>query len=144
MGQKNAQVRKKYQAPYSVRNNMNIAILSNEKVPMVAKYSELPTNEANNQFFTWEFPEFSKPINGKMLNTLEKYIGHYIRTELKDVYGNLKDDMVKYRYSISVPITEYEKRMFEMSKSPVESEADELIDFVCYLDEHGYEKVEPD
>jgi hypothetical protein len=139
-GQKNALVKKKYEAPYSVRNNRNIAILSNEKVPMFAAKAEMPSDEANNQFFVWEFPEFSKPINGKMLDELEARIGNYVRTELKSVFDGLKDKMSDYRYSISVPITDYEQNMFEMNITPVESEANELIDYVCYLDEHGYDQ----
>lgn len=136
-GEKDAQVRKKYQAPYTVRNNMNIVILSNEKVPMIAKHSELPLDEANNQFFVWEFPEFTTPLYNGIADELEARIGYYIRTELKDVFDSIKNDMKINRYYISVPITEHEKRMFKSSKTPVELDTDEIIEFVCHLEENG-------
>lgn len=140
-GRKNATMNKKYQAPYQVRNNTNIAILSNERTAMYAKSSELPTDEKNNQFFVWEFPEFSEPINDKMDELLESHIGHYIRTEIKDVFESQKDKNGDCRYSIRVPITDYEKKMFKASKSPEEKATDEILEFIYHLDHSGDHQI---
>lgn len=139
-GEKDAQVRKKYQAPYSVRNNMNIMILTNEVVPMFVKAKEMPYDETNNQFFTWEFPEFTDGIDNNIPDKLEAHIGHYIRTKLKDVYEELIGNNVDCRYSIKVPITDYEKKMFKASISPVELDANDIIEFICHMESNDYNR----
>lgn len=137
MGQTYAPVNKKYKDPYKTLNNMSIAVLSNKQIPMFVRASEIPTDEANNQFFVWEFPELSGDIDSGMGNKLQARIGHYIRTELKTVYVAIEANMSKYRYSINVPITEYETAMFKANITDVESDANDIIYEVCNLDENG-------
>ena len=57
-----------------------------------------------------------------MVNSL----GHYIRTELKQVYEGLNMD--GYRYSIDVPITPEEKLLFQCSTTDLEADADKYIE----------------
>jgi len=130
MGQTYAHVKKKFKDPYKILNNMAIAVLSNEAIPMFVDKAELPTNSKNNQFFVWEFPEVKGNLDNEILCKLKSRLGHYIRTELKTVFDGLSERS-KYRYSINVPITEYEITLFEDNITDIEDEANEIINALC-------------
>lgn len=124
-GSRNIDVRKKFKDPYLVKNNMNICILSNDVIPLFVISEELPADSKNNQFFVYEFPPLSGAIDPTIQEKLVNRLGHYIRTELKTVYDGLNID--GYRYSIDVPITEWEKELFANNTTENEHEAQALL-----------------
>ena len=124
-GQKYAMVNKKFKDPYMVKNNMNIIILSNETIPLYLKKEELPSDEANNQFFVMEFKKFEKEIDNSFQQDVLDRLGFYLRTELKTVYDSL--DTKRYRYSISVPITKEEKALFNSNTTEIDLDTDSII-----------------
>lgn len=127
MGQTHSIVKKKFKDPYKVLNNMAIVLLSNKDIPMYVDKSELPTTEYNNQFFVWEFPELGENLDNQMLDKLKARLGHYIKTKLKAVFSNLEMSS-NNRYTISVPITEYEKALFDDNTPDIELDAQELVE----------------
>lgn len=124
-GSKDIEVKKKFKDPYLVKNNMNICILSNEAIPVFVRSEEMPSNSKNNQFFVYEFPVFSDEIDPQIQDKIIERLGHYVRTELKTVFENLSLD--GYRYSIDVPITAYEKSLFENNITENEQEVAEFV-----------------
>jgi len=129
-GSKLMDVRKKFKDPYLVRNNMNICILSNDVIPLFVISEELPTDSKNNQFFVYEFPPLSGGIDPGIQEKLGSRLGHYIRTELKTVYDGLNTS--GYRYSIDVPITEYEEDLFANNTTESEHEVQAIL---CELED---------
>jgi len=138
----------KYVNPYKVRNNINMVILSNEKRPIFVARAERPTNEKNNQFFMFEFKQFNGEIDADYGKKLAERLGHYIRTELKDVYSKINTQ--GYRYAIEVPITPEEKALYDNNVTEIEAVAEHYImkmeyryndlmedDFVTFVD-NGY------
>jgi hypothetical protein len=126
-GQKNLEVNKKYLPQYQVQNNLNIIFLSNDELPIYVERDEIPTDDRNNQFFVYHMQPhntFDADLQQKLIDRL----GHYIRTELKAVFVGLS--FVGYRYSIAVPITDEEKKLFNNSVTDIESEADKVIEYV--------------
>jgi hypothetical protein len=125
-GSKYVEVNKKYVPQYQVWNNLNIIFMSNEDLPIHVERDEMPTDEANNQFFVYSMKPFQGIIDPDLDKKLNERIGYYIRTELKAVFEGL--DFSGYRYSIRVPITEDEKKLFENSMSEEEILAETIID----------------
>jgi len=119
-------VNKKYQQPYQVKNNLNIIILSNSKIPIYVNPSELPTNERNNQFLVVEFQPLQGTIDASLGQKLADRIGNYVRTELKQRYEKLSFD--GYRYSIPVPITEAEKSLFRNNGNDIDDAAFTIVE----------------
>jgi len=73
----------------------------------------------------YEFPQLNTQIDPQIQNKVIHRLGHYIRTELKTVYDGLNMD--GFRYSIDVPITEYEKALFENNITESEQEVEEFV-----------------
>ncbi len=120
-------VNKKFIAPYMVNNNMNIIILSNNPLAVFAEKRELPTTPDENQFFVYEM----QPLKNRDVNIKKKLVdrlGHYIDTELKDLYDNMPTN--NYRYQISVPITDAEKRIFAGSTTKTSSGVDAFLNYI--------------
>lgn len=138
MGQTYVPINKKFKDPFKAKNNMNIIILSNKDIPMYVEKSECPTNSKNNQFYVWEFPPLDGEMDNEILAKLQARLGHYIRTELKRVFDGLKERS-KYRYSINVPITEYEKALFDDNISDEELDSIELLNSL-----YNYKKANDD
>jgi len=129
-GQKFLDVNKKFLPQYQVRNNLNILLLSNNDLPIYVERDEKPTNSRNNQFFVYRLmphADFDAMYQDKIIERL----GYYIHTELRSVFEKLNLD--GYRYSIDVPITPDEQKLFNNSVTDIEAEADRLID---YLESH--------
>lgn len=125
-GQKTIEINKKYMPQYQAKNNLNIILLSNELLPVTVERDELPTDEANNQFFVYRLPKLTGPIDADLQDKIIDRLGYYIRTELKMIFDNL--DLGGCRYSLKVPITEDEKELFNNSISDIEVETDRMID----------------
>jgi len=125
-GQKMAMVNQKFVPEYQVKNNMNIIILSNEHTPIFVEKHELPSDEKNNQFFICLMPKLKGAIDTGLAEKLEDRLGHYVRTELKDVYAEVKD-LSDCRYSIPTPITREERALFDVNMTGLEAEADKFI-----------------
>jgi|APTNR8051073442_1049403.scaffolds.fasta_scaffold00406_27 hypothetical protein len=126
-GQKYLEVNKKYLPQYQVQNNLNIIYLSNDDQPVYVERDEIPTDVRNNQFFVYRLSSnktFDSDLNQKLIDRL----GHYIRTELKVVFNKLNP--TGFRYTIAVPITDDEKKLFNNSVSGIEEEVDRVIDYV--------------
>ena len=68
---------------------MNIIILTNQDVPVFVTKEEMPKNENNNQFFVYEFKELKNEIDNTLYSSIVNAMGHYIKTELKNVFQNL-------------------------------------------------------
>lgn len=124
-GQKYAVVNKKFRDPYKVQNNTNIILLANDAIPLFVSRDEKPTDERNNQFFIYEFPEITGTLDPQIHDRITQRLGHYIRTELKTVCEFLNTS--GYRYSITVPITGEEKTLFQDSVTDLESDADKYL-----------------
>jgi hypothetical protein len=127
-GSKYAQVNKKYQIPYDVENNMNIIIMSNAEIPIYVAKEEKPSSESNNQFFVYKFKPFTGTIDPDLDQKLEDRIGHYVRTELKEVFDGL--DFAGNRYSIKTPITPEEAGLFESNITEEQSAVEKVIDAI--------------
>jgi len=127
-GQREKTVNKKFKDPYRIKNNANLILLSNEPIPMYVKKEELPTDPKNNQFFVYEFKPLNTLIDAQLFQKLVDRLGYYCRTELLTVFNNLfLDDK---RYSIEVPVTAAEKALFESNVTEIDSEVNELIDYL--------------
>lgn len=127
-GQRYMTVNKKYQPEYTVANNANIIILSNNTLPIFVEREELPTDERNNQWFVFTFKPFEGPIYPNLGDELRCRLGHYINTELRRVYEeHYHLDNESYRYAIRVPITDAEKALFNSNISEEEAYTDKLI-----------------
>jgi len=126
-GQKEITLNEKYKVRYKVKNNLNIIFLSNNELPIYVERDEIPTSDQNNQFFVYRLQQH-KTFDADLQQKLIDRLGHYIRTELKSIFNNL--NMTGYRYSIAVPITDEEKKLFNNSVTDIESEADRIIDYV--------------
>ncbi|MBK7260268.1 MAG: hypothetical protein IPI01_21185 [Ignavibacteriae bacterium] len=125
-GQKMAVVNQKFLPEYSVRNNMNIIILSNDQTPVFVQKDEEPTSERNNQFFVYTMPKLRGAIDPSFGEKIEARIGHYLRTELKKVYEETRS-LNGCRYSIPVPITPEERALFNMNMTGLEAEVQKIM-----------------
>ena len=138
-GAKYVPVNKKYLPSYQVENNMNIIILSNSAIPIYVSRDEKPTSEENNQFFVYDFPAFKEAIDPDLDQKLEDRIGHYVRTELKDVFDKIQFN--GNRYSIKTPITEEESGLFESNMTDAEADVEKLIErLMDRISEPSFEK----
>lgn len=136
-GQKDVVVNHKYLKPYKVRNNMNIVILSNADRPIEVEADEIPTSPENNQFFVFRVAPFQGAIDTELREKLTERLGHYIRTELKQVYVNLNKQ--GNRYTVKVPITSEERALFVNNITDIDLVIDRYIDKMIrnYTDPHG-------
>lgn len=125
-GQKFLRVNQKYEPEYQVRNNVNIIIMSNDHTPVFVRREELPTDQNNNQFFVYEFPKLTGPIDPKLPVKIEARLGYYIRTVLKDVFQEVVQ-LSGCRYMIPTPITDEEKALFDVNVTGLEAEADKFL-----------------
>jgi hypothetical protein len=119
-------INEKFTPKYQVKNNVNVIILSNNLLPIFVEREELPTDPANNQFFVYEIKPFTGTLDAELDKKLKARLGHYVRTELKSVFDGL--DLSKYRYSIPVPITQEERKLFRSSVSLEQMNADKFIE----------------
>jgi hypothetical protein len=125
-GQEELLVNKKYQPEYMVKNNVNIILISNEMIPLYVEKTEMPTDPTNNQFFVWEFQQLNTLVDGTFRQKLKERLGHYIRTELKNVFDGINKNYS--RYGIEVPITGYEKELFDNNTTNIEAQADLVLE----------------
>jgi hypothetical protein len=114
-GQNEHNINKKFTPHYSAKNNINVIILSNRLLPIFVESSELPSSPEMNQFFVYEFPQLSGPVDAELARKLRERLGYYVRTALRRVYEGM--EMQKYRYGMKVPITDEERRLFNSSVS---------------------------
>ncbi len=137
-GQKYAMVKKKFKDPYSVRNNMNMILLSNELISLFVTREELPTDVRNNQFFVFKMKKLKGDIDPNIQHKILDRMGWFIRSELKTVYNNL--DLTGKRYSIDVPITDEEKDLFNNSISEADLLTDSLIEHMTLNPSSDYKE----
>ena len=125
VGQNEHNVNKKYTPHYSVKNNMNVVILSNRLLPIFVESSEMPKSPESNQFFVYEFPNLVGPVDADLAGKLKQRLGFYVRTVLKREYERM--NMKLFRYGMQVPITSEEVRLFNSSVSEEDSLKDKFI-----------------
>lgn len=125
-GQHYVEVNEKFEKKYQVKNNLNLIILSNEEIPISVNRDELPTDENNNQFFVFKMQKWFDTYDGELRKKLEERWVHYIRTELKTVLKGI--DFNGYRYSIPTPITEEEKKLFDLNTTDLDFAVDEVVE----------------
>jgi hypothetical protein len=101
-------------------------LISYEPIPMFVEKTEMPSDESNNQFFVWEFPELNVQRDAGFQNKLIARLGHYIRTELRAVFESINKNYT--RYGIPVPITKYENQLFENNTTNIEAQADLILE----------------
>ncbi|MCB2204507.1 hypothetical protein KQI65_07140 [bacterium] len=129
-GSEYMEVNKKGQPQLPVRNNLHVILMSNSKTPVFVRRGEMPKDEKNNQFFVYSFSGFKGPIDPNLPEKLKARMGHYVRTVLRDVYADIKDQTLGYRYSIPVPITADEEALFMNNATEIESMTDAVIEDV--------------
>ncbi len=119
-------INEKYKNEYKVRNNSTLIILSNDMFPITVEESEIPTDEAANQFLVLRLSKLNKtpdPLYGKKL---EERLGHYIQNVLRSIYDS--HDTSVSRYGMLVPITEWEEQLFKNSMTETDYVIESLID----------------
>lgn len=121
---------------HTTRNNLNLLILSNEVHFIYVRSDELPKDESNNQFFIFRMKPVSTLDSG-LQDKLKDRLGHYIRTELKQVFESLELELSKYRYGIPVPITPEARFLFATSKTETEQITDRIIERLLEIYEAG-------
>jgi len=109
-----------------VKNNVNIILISNEMIPLYVEKTEEPSDPTNNQFFVWEFQQLNTTVDGTFRQKLKERLGYYIRTELKNVFDGINNNYT--RYGIEVPITDYEKELFDNNTTNIEAQADLVLE----------------
>ena len=124
-GQNMIEVNKKYLPEYSVKNNMNMIILSNNDLPIFVEREELPSDENNNQFFVYKVPKFTGIIDPDFKKKINDRMFNYINTELKQVFKRL--NFMGKRYSVTTPITDEEKNLFADNVTELDACTDMLI-----------------
>jgi hypothetical protein len=124
-GQNQLPINEKFTPKYQVKNNVNVIILSNNLLPIFVEREELPSSPANNQFFVYEMKPFEGALDAQLDMKLKARLGHFVRTELKQVFDGL--DLSKNRYSIPVPITPDEHKLFKSSVSLEQLIADKFL-----------------
>jgi hypothetical protein len=118
----------KYGPKYMVRNNLNVIITTNQLKPIHVESGELTQNPSNNQFFVHEFLHSLTSVDRDIQQKLMDRIGHYSRTELKQVFDSIQGSSKaqQHRYGIPVPITDAQQRLFNLGVTSIEREAEEI------------------
>ncbi|MDX9759093.1 MAG: DUF5906 domain-containing protein [Bacteroidota bacterium] len=109
------------------RSNLNLILMSNNLTPIFVRRGEEPKDESNNQFFVHKFSKLNVQIDPDLAEKLRERIGHYVRSELREIYESVKNDTMGKRYSMLVPITEEEKALFANNTTELESKTDRII-----------------
>jgi hypothetical protein len=122
----------KYGPKTIVRNNLNIIVLSNNRIPLYLKAREYPTSEFNNKFFVFNLHPVTGQLNNSLKSEISKRIGWWLRTEIKDLFEQLEarseSDRSQCRYQIPVPITPDELLLFENNQTEVELAINDFLD----------------
>lgn len=118
-------INEKNEKPYEIRNNTNQILLSNNPLPMYVESKELPTDELNNQFFVYKMDNVIQNPDRDIMKTLKKHLGAYLRSELYKVWDGMR---LQGRYSIPVPITSYQKSLFQNNVTRLQDAAKNFLD----------------
>lgn len=123
-GQAKLSVNKKYKAPYQVKNNLCLILLTNEPNPMFLVEAEKPATDEDNQFFMYFMDRNRTGLNSNIKNMLRERAGHYVRTELRELAQQLFDSgrMDSCRYTIPTPRTQLMIDQFNNAKTSLEYE----------------------
>jgi energy-coupling factor transporter ATP-binding protein EcfA2 len=133
-GNKILRIDEKFIPAYNTLNNLNIIIATNDPRPMFLKAREEPKSENLNNFFIYKCPDVDPDvINNALGDQLQDRLGHYVRSELKTRYARLMAQLnTNSRYALSAPITQLARDLFGSAVTTVESEAEELAQYlVC-------------
>jgi hypothetical protein len=121
-------VNKKHYAPYRVRNNVSVIMISNHDFPMYFSENERPTGTWDNQFFmlTLSLP---KKINARIKYDLKDRAGYYVRTELREIYEKWLGSTLSRdnRYGLPCPLTDELLDQYDNADTQAEYDADKLI-----------------
>ena len=126
-GQGTVTVNKKHYAPYTIRNNLSIIMLTNHDFPMYLAENERPTGTYDNQFFmhTLTVP---KKINARIKYELKDRAGYYIRTVLKELYEEWSKSTIHIdnRYGLPCPVTKAITSQYDNARSQAEYDSKEV------------------
>jgi hypothetical protein len=127
-GQQKLSVNKKYKAPYQVRNNLCLILLTNEATPMFLVEQERPKTPEDNQFFMYFMERTRTTLNSNIKNLLKARAGHYVRTELRARAQRIFDSgkMQECRYAIPTPMTELLMEQFDNARTSLDYDCDLL------------------
>lgn len=136
-GNKILRIDEKFIPAYNTPNNLNIIIATNDPRPMFLKAREEPKSENTNNFFIYRCPDVDpEAVNNRLGDQLQERLGYYVRTELKARHIRLMGELnINSRYALPTPLTPLTKDLFASAKTMVESEAEELAQYlVCGID----------
>ena len=141
MGSDIVTVNKKFKQPYRIKNNLNIILLTNNFTPMYLHEDERPLGPETNQFFMFNFERDVRYINANIKNELKERAGHYLRTELRDLYEGWKASPAgrQNRYGLPSPITDFELQQFDDARSTIDYECDFILK-TCLIGLNMYNK----
>lgn len=130
-GSTTIRVEKKYLNPYEIPNNFNVILISNNPIPLYVESTEKPQDERNNRFFVFRPKAIdAADLDKRIQQKLEDRMGHYIRTELYELYQEIKNDT--YRFSIPVPITPWEEELFANNETGGQINARDFLSDLLY------------
>ena len=140
-GNEKLKIDEKYKAEYYVPNNVHVIITTNDHRPIFVKWQEEPQSPQNNNFFIEELPDLPhSEIDNQLGDKLRARLGHYVRTELREVYERLRRTYrTNSRYGIDAPMTAFAKALYRSAKTSVEEEAEELAEYIV----RGVETINP-
>jgi hypothetical protein len=145
-GNRITRVNEKHKPAYYAPNNVKLIIATNDPRPIAVKWREEPKSENTNNFFLYSCPPLPpEEVDPALFEKLRARLGYYVRTELKDRYQRMARGGPKhYRYALATPITEFAKNLFGSSKTLIESEAEELAQYlVCGINQMNLSQTRP-
>lgn len=118
-------INEKNEKPYEIRNNTNQILLSNNPLPMYVESTELPSSELNNQFFVYKMDKVIQNPDPDIMDVLKQHLGAYLRSELYKVWDSM---ILEGRYSLKVPITSWEKKLYQNNVTRLQDAAKNFLD----------------
>lgn len=121
-------VNRKYGLKSQTRNNLNVVVTTNDPVPMHLEATEMPTSEANNQFFVHTMKR-APSIDLRRLSKILDLGRLWVRTKGWGIYQDWEgsEERVQARYGLNCPITAEERDTFEDSKSELAVSIDDYF-----------------
>lgn len=139
LGAKHVMVNQKWREIYSIKNNMNLILTSNNAISIYLQPEEVDQDETRNKFFVYKF-KMPDRVQANQLELLKMGLGNYVRTVLYEEFKRLEKDLHKHRFAIPVPYTK-DLAHLTLANEPVEVSL--FVDMIFHLIKsrepgHGY------
>jgi hypothetical protein len=123
----------KYGPQYRVPNNSSVIVISNSATPLYLESSELVDRESENRFGVFTIKARDGAPDAEFQAKIMDWMGHYLRSTLKDRFEELEaEGVLKHsRFSIPCPITQLQRDLHARNASAVELRAEELYEALC-------------